>query len=174
LFDSLLRLPDEQSDVAVDMFRIVSKFVHEHTLTDAYQLRLINYLLHRVERRPELRDEATLQAMRMTYENTTNKIAEDRAWLLLGIFVALFTPTKWLFTTLLNYIITEGACARAHACNRRHLWLKRMTDVAPEDLSPLLQRRFWRVRQTGSRTSALTSLELQSLLVRAVGVPGRA
>ena len=108
MFDSLLRLPDEQSDIAIDLFRIISKFVHEHTLTEAYQLRLVNYLLHRVDGRPELRDEATLQAMRMTYENPS-KVFETRAWQLLGILVAVFTPTKWLFSTLLNYIVTEGA-----------------------------------------------------------------
>ena len=106
----MLRLPDEQSDVAIDIFRIIAKFVHEHTLTEAYQLRLVNHLIQRVDGRPELRDEAILQGIRMTYNNN-HPVFEYRAWQLLGIIVAIFTPTKWLFSTLLNYVVTEGGQA---------------------------------------------------------------
>ena len=112
LFDSLLRLPDELSDMAVDIHRVIAKFVHEHTLTEAYQLRMVNYIIQRVDNRPELRDEALLQTIRMTYNNP-NPVYEYRAWQLLNILLCVFTPTKFMFTTLLNYIVTEGSSRRS-------------------------------------------------------------
>jgi len=32
-------------------------------------------------------------------------------------------------------------------------------------MSPVLQRRFWRVRKTGNRVTAMTALEIQAALV---------
>jgi len=40
-------------------------------------------------------------------------------------------------------------------------------------MSPVLQRRFWRVRKTGNRVTAMTALEIQAALVRARRGGGR-
>ena len=186
LAQPLLNLRPEPGAIAIQINRVLCKFVHEHTLTDVYQLRLVNHLVRLVDGKAQLRDEATLQTMRMTYGNSRPTVAA-RAWLLLGVLVALFTPTKWLFGTLLNYIILEGApgadrpyesdppsdgctgqtrlpltlAAVGAARIRMHRLL-----TAPDQVGPVWQQRFWRARAVGSRSSPLTSLELQSLLVR--------
>ena len=134
--DSLTKLGSEQTKIAVEIFKIIVKYIHEHILSDSWALRHINYIAQQIQTYPELKDEVFSQVIKMTI-NCPHPFLENRAWGLLEIFLSLFFPSDKLLPHLLNHIV----------------------NCSPPEKTITLQTKLWRIKMNGNRKTQLSFLE---------------
>uniref|UniRef100_A0A7M5V4L1 Unconventional myosin-XV n=1 Tax=Clytia hemisphaerica TaxID=252671 RepID=A0A7M5V4L1_9CNID len=100
---SLLRLKNVSSAEAVQVFKLVLRFMEDENMTGVQQYILGNYIINKGIASVDLRDEIYTQLCRQLWKNP-QRTSVLRGWLLMGLCLCTFPPTRRMEKYLLKYI----------------------------------------------------------------------
>ncbi|KAM4033410.1 myosin XVB [Anomaloglossus baeobatrachus] len=120
LQNPLTRVSQNDNGVALELYKLVLRFVG-NTAMPPWQQRIIgNYVVERCLRQPSLTDEVLCQAATLTVQNN-NEEQIQRVWLLLSSLLSCLVPSPTLEKPLLKYVSDEGSEGYKAICQNKML-----------------------------------------------------
>ncbi|XP_069056262.1 unconventional myosin-XVB-like [Pleurodeles waltl] len=120
LQQSLTRLPVEECSHALEIYKLILRFVGDTRLQDWQEVTLGNYIAQQILAHPALRDEVLSQLVSLTYQHPVEGQAQ-RAWLLTAALLDCITPSPTLEKPLLKYVSDHGLAGYRAMCQNKLL-----------------------------------------------------
>ncbi|XP_078510659.1 myosin XVB isoform X2 [Lissotriton helveticus] len=126
----LTRLPVEERQHALEIYKLILRFVGDTRLQDWQEVTLGNYIAQRVLAHPALRDEVLSQLVSLTWQNPVEGQA-PRAWLLTAALLDCISPSPTLEKPLLKYVSDHGLDGYRAICQNKLLKSSQQAVAAP-------------------------------------------
>ncbi|XP_077107866.1 unconventional myosin-XVB-like isoform X2 [Ranitomeya variabilis] len=123
LQNPLTRLSQNDNGVALELYKLVFRFVGNTTMNPWQQRIIGNYIVERCLRQPSITDEVLCQAATLTVQNN-NEEQNNRVWLLLSSLLSCLIPSPTLEKPLLKYVSDQGSEGYKAICQSKMLRAK--------------------------------------------------
>ncbi|XP_029453360.1 myosin XVB [Rhinatrema bivittatum] len=127
----LTRLQSEHQQRALEIYKLILRFVGDPDLQDWQEVVLGNYIAQQGRASWALRDEILSQAVSQTLQSSSERQCQ-RAWLLLAVLLGSFTPSPVLEKPLLKYVSDYGLEGYRPVCQHKILRARQQTAINPE------------------------------------------
>ncbi|KAM3921178.1 unconventional myosin-XVB-like isoform 1-T2 [Leptodactylus fuscus] len=116
----LTRVSQSDHAVALELYKLVLRFVGNTTMPPWQQRIIGNYIVERCLHQPSLNDEVLCQAVTLSVQNN-NEEQNQRVWLLLSSLLSCLIPSPTLEKPLLKYVSDQGSEAYKAICQSKML-----------------------------------------------------
>ncbi|XP_077019366.1 myosin XVB [Tamandua tetradactyla] len=126
----LTRLDGENPQQALDINKVLLRFLGDGSLPSWQEKTLGTYLVRQGQRRPGLRDELFSQLVAQLWHNPDEQQSQ-RGWALMAVLLSAFTPLPALQKPLLKFVSDQGPRGMAALCQHKLLGALEQVQLAP-------------------------------------------
>uniref|UniRef100_T1JBR9 Unconventional myosin-XV n=1 Tax=Strigamia maritima TaxID=126957 RepID=T1JBR9_STRMM len=121
----LAKLKDSDYHESLAIFKLILRFMSDHTLGGKRESALGNYIVQKGLANESLRDETLCQLANQTWKNES-EVSIERGWLLMANCMSCFPPSKTLYKYLMKYVSDQAFNGYKATCQNKLLQSERV------------------------------------------------